>query len=98
MRVLLLCALLLFLSLTPALANGEILDAGPPVSGDLNTESVPDIYDIYTRQIAYYHEQKKLKDQLHERQRNYYAPQKEIRDNYAENREAMWQSAGPDNE
>lgn len=93
MRILLFTLLGLSLLPLPVLAQDMVTECGAPLSGDLNTESVPNFCDIYSRQLAYEQERKSYEAQLKERQQNYHAPRKEAHDNYRENLQALHNSA-----
>jgi hypothetical protein len=74
--------------------QGLITYCGAPVHTDINTTKIENVCDYYTRQIAYWDEQKHLKDQLLERQKNFDAPAREARANYKKNLEAHWSRMG----
>ncbi len=57
----------------PARAQ-DIRQCGAPVSGEIPVNAVP-LCDIYSRQIAFREERKKLHDQLQQRRRNFVTPQ-----------------------
>ncbi len=82
----------------PALAEGDLVACGTPVSTDLNTTAVRDFCDIYTRQLAYNDEHKHLTSQLKERQKNYAAPREEAYKNYLKDRDRLWSSGNAGNE
>lgn len=98
MRLVILALIILTASAGVARAAGNVVDAGPASTYDLDTENVPDFPDIYTRQLAYGEESKKLREQLKERQRNFIAPRSEAYKNYQNNRTAMWGSGNVGNQ
>jgi hypothetical protein len=96
MRVLLLLILFAVLA-APAFAQGEVRSCGVPVSKDTSTVATgpsADFCDIYTRQLAYPAEYKKLHGQLTERQKNFSAPRKEAYDNYRRQLDAIHAKTG----
>lgn len=90
MRMVALFLLMLMFSAGAAMAQGTVVDAGPVSTYNLNTDDVSNFPDIYTRQLAYVEERKKLRAQLEERQKNFNAPREEAHRNYIKNRAALW--------
>ena len=100
MRVFLLFALMTVFFAAPAHAQGEVIACGVPVSEDTSTVATgpsQDFCDMYTRQLAYPAEFKKLHNQLVERQKAFAVPRDQARQAYLKNLEAYHNSIGSNN-
>lgn len=73
-----------FLQAAARAADGQVVECGAPETGDIATDPGVDFCDIYSRQIEYAEERKKLSEQLRERQANFIAPRIEARKAYEE--------------